>query len=157
MTRNIINDRELLRLIDGEKMSQAAAARVLGVTRQAVSKRLIELRGRTTRVIVAKQMDDVMDRKIDAMAQLKSINDRANELLNQAKVKPDIALKCMNEIRGQLKLQLEIFNTLYDLRAAQEFQNEVLAAIGEVAPDVRRKIIHKLNQKRAIRSAIKFN
>jgi hypothetical protein len=69
----------------------------------------------------------------------------------------ELALRAMQEIRGQLKLQLEIFQALFSLQAAEEFQNEVLAAIGEVAPDVRSKIIHNLNQKRAIRSAVKFS
>jgi uncharacterized radical SAM superfamily protein len=69
----------------------------------------------------------------------------------------DIALAAMREIRGQLKLQLEIFQTLYDMKAVQEFQQEVLTAIGEASPDVRDRIIHNLNQKRAIRSAIKFD
>lgn len=68
----------------------------------------------------------------------------------------DIALKAMAEIRGQLKLQLEIFQTLYDMKAVQEFQQEVLTAIGETTPDVRDEIIRRLTEKRAIRSAIKF-
>ncbi len=69
----------------------------------------------------------------------------------------ELAIKAMAEIRGQLKLQLEIFQTLYDMKAVEEFQTEVLTAIGEVEPDVRNKIISKLNQRRAIRSAIKFD
>lgn len=67
------------------------------------------------------------------------------------------AIKAMGEIRGQLKLQLDIFQTLYDMKAVQEFQEEVLTAIGDTAPDVRDRIIHNLAQKRAIRSAVRFN
>lgn len=69
----------------------------------------------------------------------------------------EIALKAMSEIRGQLKLQLEIFQTLYDMKAVQEFQQEVLTAIGETNIDVRDAIIRRLTEKRAIRSAVKFN
>ena len=69
----------------------------------------------------------------------------------------ELALKAMAEIRGQLKLQLEIFQTLYDMKAVQEFQKEVLQAIGEASPDVRSKIINRLSQKRAIRAALKCN
>ena len=47
-----INDRKLLRLIDSG-MSQSEAAKKMGVSRQAVSKRLQELRGKTTKVVVA--------------------------------------------------------------------------------------------------------
>jgi hypothetical protein len=67
------------------------------------------------------------------------------------------ALKACAEIRGQLKLQLEIFQTLYDMKAVQEFQEEVLTAIGEASPDVRNQIINRLSQKRAIRTAIKLD
>ncbi len=69
----------------------------------------------------------------------------------------ELALKAMAEIRGQLKLQLEIFQALYDLKAIEEFQQEVLTAIGEESKDVRDKIINRLNKRRAIRAAIKFD
>jgi hypothetical protein len=69
----------------------------------------------------------------------------------------ELALKAMAEIRGQLKLQLEIFQALYDMKAIEEFQQEVLTAIGEVSKDVRDKIINRLNKRRALRTTIKFN
>ena len=69
----------------------------------------------------------------------------------------ELALKAMAEIRNQLKLQLDIFQTLYDLQAVKEFQQEVLKDIGEASPDVRDKIINNLKQKRAIRQSIKFD
>lgn len=189
-----INDRALLRLVDKEGLSQSAAAKKLGVSRQAVSKRLQELRGKTTKVIVAKKLEPVVDRKLDAVDQLQKINEYANELLdllmrwnrgedealqvlesqvNLKKIRVngeeefvkefkfkdprELALKAMAEIRGQLRLQLEIFNCLYDFKAVQEFQDEVLSAIGDAAPDVRDRIIRNLNQKRTVRSAVKFN
>jgi dsDNA-specific endonuclease/ATPase MutS2 len=69
----------------------------------------------------------------------------------------ELALKAMAEIRGQLKLQLEIFQCLYDMKAVQEFQDEVLTAIGEASKDVRDRIIRNLSEKRAIRSVVKFH
>ena len=185
-----MNNTKLIRLIDAGT-SQAEAARQLGVSRQAVSQRLIELRGRTTKVMAAKKIEQVVDQRLDAVDQLQKINENANEILDllmrwqrgddealqilesQKKVRlgkneeevleyklkdpRELALKAMAEIRGQLKLQLEIFQTLYDMKAVQEFQTEVLTAIGEVAPEVRRAIIDKLNESRALRSAVKFN
>jgi predicted DNA-binding protein (UPF0251 family) len=64
-----INDREMLRLIDSG-MSQSEAAKKIGVSRQAVSKRLQELRGKTTKIVVSKKIEQVVGRKIDAMEQL---------------------------------------------------------------------------------------
>jgi predicted transcriptional regulator len=69
----------------------------------------------------------------------------------------ELALKAMQEIRGQLNLQLEVFKTLYDLQAMEEFQREVLTAIGEASPDVRDKIVHNLQKRRAIRSTLEFH
>ena len=188
-----INDRKLIRLIDNEKKSQTETAKALGVTRQAVSKRLQELRGKTTKVVVSKKIEQVVDRKIDAMEQLQKVNDYANEILDllmawnrgdetalqvlesqvttkkvrvgdeeefvrefKFKDPRELALKAMGEIRNQLKLQLEIFQTLFSLQAAKEFEDTVLEVIGEVNPDVRSEIIRRINKKRAIRSAVKF-
>jgi predicted transcriptional regulator len=182
----------MLRLLDKEKLSQADVAKHFGVTRQAVHQRIKQLRGETTKVVVARKIHTAVKSKLDAMDQLRKVNDYANELLDlcmrwqrgddealqilegqmkkvrigktekfveefKFKDPRDVALKAMAEIRGQLKLQLDIFQALYDLQAAQEFQEEVLAAIEEVAPDVRAKIVRRINQKRAIRSAVRFD
>ena len=66
----------------------------------------------------------------------------------------ELALKAMQEIRGQLKLQLEIFQALFDIRAAQQFQAEVLEVIGGVSTEARDEIIRQLTEKNALRSAI---
>jgi hypothetical protein len=183
---------ELLRRVDAGD-SFADIAKDHGISRQAVQKRVVALRGKTTKAVASAKIGKVVDQKLDAVDQLQRINDHANELLDlcmawgrgddvalqilesqrvtrtvrigdeevdvtQFKFKDprELALKAMAEIRGQLKLQLDIFQALYDLKAAQEFQEEVLSAIGEVSPDVRKQIIHKLNKRRAIRSAVRF-
>jgi len=152
-----INDIQLVRMIDRDGLSQSEAARKLGVSRQAVNQRLQELRGRTTKVIVSKKLEQVTDNKLDALQQLQKINDKANALLDEAEQDHHLTLKVMGEIRGQLKLQLEIFQALFDLQAVQEFQEAVLEAIAEVSPDVRKCIIDKLNKRRAVRQAVKFS
>ncbi len=68
----------------------------------------------------------------------------------------ELMVKVMAEIRSQLDLQVKIYQTLFDTKAAAEFQGEVLTAIGEVEPDVRDKIIRNLQRKRAIRTAIQL-
>lgn len=69
----------------------------------------------------------------------------------------ELALKAMGEIRNQLKLQLDIFQTLYDIKAVKAFQEEVLAVIGEASPDVRDKIINNLREKNAVRQSLTIN
>jgi biotin operon repressor len=194
MRKPKINDRKLLRLLDKEGKSQSEAARELGVSRQAVNRRLQEIRGKTTKVVVAKKIEQVVDHKIDAIEQLTRINEYANEILDllmrwnrgddealqvlesqvtskkirigneelevqKVKFKDprELALKAMAEIRGQLKLQLEIFQALFSLQAAEEFQNVVLETIAEVEPKVRNEILRRLNDKRAVRSAVRLS
>jgi len=67
-----------------------------------------------------------------------------------------LALKAMQEIRGQLALQLDILKTMYDFAAVKEFQEEVLTAIGEVSPQVRQRIIYRLKQARALRGSVEI-
>lgn len=69
----------------------------------------------------------------------------------------ELALKAMQEIRGQLCLQLDIFKTLYDLESIAEFQQEVLTAIAEVEPSVRNSIINALKKRRSIRQTVSFD
>jgi predicted transcriptional regulator len=152
-----INDRELLRFIDDEKLSQSEAAKRLGVSRQAVSLRMQQLRGRTTRAIVGKKVVAMVERKINAIDQLIAINKQANTMLDKAENNPELRLKVMAEIRGQLRLQLEIYQAMFDLQAVQEFMDETLAVIGQVAPEVRNEILSSLNKRKSIRSALRFN
>lgn len=68
----------------------------------------------------------------------------------------ELALRAMQEIRGQLKLQLELFQALCDLQAVLAFQEEVLEAIGAASPEVRDRIIKNLQERRAIRSTLEL-
>ena len=60
----------------------------------------------------------------------------------------ELALKAMQEIRGQLKLQLEIFQVLFDMRAVQHLQTEVLDVIGSVSTEARDEIVRRLTGKK---------
>ena len=137
--------------------TQRKVAQVFGVTEGAVSKAKKELNLTVVRSVALENAHRVVDKTLNAIDQLYHINEMANQLLDALEKKPELKLKVMAEIRNQLKLQLDIFQSLYDMKAVQEFQREVLTAIGEVEPDVRKRIIQTLNEKKAIRSAIKFN
>jgi len=54
----------------------------------------------------------------------------------------------MAEIRKQLELQLDVFKSLYELEAQQDFQTEVLDVIGEVDPNARAEILRRLAHRR---------
>ncbi|MGO9314091.1 MAG: hypothetical protein ACLQDI_15325 [Syntrophobacteraceae bacterium] len=69
----------------------------------------------------------------------------------------ELALKAMQEIRGQLKLQLEIFQALFDMQAVKQFQTEVLEVIASVSTQARDEIIRRLTERNALRSALDLN
>ena len=54
----MINDRRVIQLIDKEDKNQSEAAKTLKVSRQAVSKRLQELRGRQCKAVVTPKIDE---------------------------------------------------------------------------------------------------
>ena len=104
--------------------------------------------------------DRVINRMTSAIEEILSPEGdpkQIKRLVRQISQDKETAIKACAEIRGQLKLQLEIFQALYDMKAVAEFQEEVLSAIGEVSPEVKNAIIGKLNQRRAIRQSISIN
>ncbi len=68
-----------------------------------------------------------------------------------------LAFKAMQEIRGQLKLQLEIFQTLYSTKAVQEFQAGVLEMMGKISPEARDEFIRLLTERNGLRSNLDHN
>jgi predicted transcriptional regulator len=149
-------DKAKLRRMLTEGKSQVDIARRFGVTRSAVSKAAKELRIAVVRDVQMENAHRMVSGNLNAVEQLAKINAKANELLDAAVEKEDNAavLSFMREIRGQLTLQLDLLRCLFDLRTIEEFQGEVLNAIGEVSPETRRKIVERLREKRAVRSLI---
>ncbi len=155
MQKGKINDSTMFRMVN-DGVPQADIARKFGVTPAAVCKRLRMLKGQTTHAMVAGRIDKIIDNKIDTFKQLEKINKRANDLLDKAEIDTQDTIKIMAEIRNQLKLQLELFQTMWDVRAAAEFQDTVLTVIGQVDPEIRKKILNELNSRSAIRNAVTF-
>ena len=140
-----------------EGKSVKNCAKFFSVTPGAISQVKKELNINVVKNLALENAHRVVDKNLNAVDQLYKINEAANKLLDELEEKPDLKLKVMAEIRNQLRLQLDIFQSLYDMKAVEQFQQEVLTAIGEAAPDVRQRIIRSLSEKRAIRSAINFN
>jgi len=136
---------------------QTEIAKHFKVTPGAISLAKKELKLSVVKSVSLESAHRVVDKSLDAVEQLHKINEQANQLLDELEKDPNLKLKVMSEIRGQLKLQLEIFQTLYDMKAVQQFQQEVLSAIEEVSPEVRNEIIFRLKEKSAIRSALQIN
>ena len=152
-----INDRKLVKLIDVNKLSQAKAAKELGVSRQAVSRRLQELRGRTTKVIVAKEAQTAVKNGFDALKQLNEINQKSLELLDQAEATPEFALKCIGELRNQIRLAMDIQINLFSVQEAERFMLIVRDVLRETAPDAYQEFKSRINNERSLEQALRFS
>ena len=156
MSTGKINDTRLIRLVD-EGVSQAKIARQFNVSRQAIHKRLQELRGRTTKIIVAKESKGLIQKGFDALAQLNEINKKALELLDQAEENPEFALKCIAEVRNQVRLAMDIQVNLFSVQEAERFMLIVRDVLRETAPDAYQKFKSRINNERSLKQALRFS
>ena len=69
----------------------------------------------------------------------------------------ELLLAAVKEVRGQIKLSLEICDSLYNMRTIRDFQQEVLTVISEQNPEVRDEIVNRLKQRRTLRSAVRIS
>lgn len=157
MADSKIDKVKLDRLLRSGK-SGKECARIFGVTPGAISQARKELNISVVRHVGLEAASKVVSRNLDAVDQLAKINREANTLLDQAIAAREhaTAIKAMSEIRQQLGLQLEILSTLNDIRAVQRFQQSVLDAIAEAAPEVRNRILDRLHQLNALRRAVEI-
>lgn len=163
--RDKISLKELNRLLNEDKSTSECALH-FNVTPAAILYRKKQLEKHLAKgSAMVRTAQRSIKQKMVTVEQLQNINDKANEILEQAMLDisdpdtkggggPEIALKAMAEIRNQLRLQVDIYQTMYDLRAVEEFQREVLNAIAEVDKDVRIAIIDNLKKRRTLRSII---
>ncbi|MCK5232101.1 MAG: hypothetical protein KAR13_17650 [Desulfobulbaceae bacterium] len=87
---------------------------------------------------------------------MKEINTKARELLDEAVDDAHLFVKLMAEIRNQLRLMMDVYEMLYSLEGAAQFQQAVLETLEEVDPELRKTVIARLNEKSALRSALRF-
>lgn len=158
MGENKIDDRKLNRLLRSGK-SQREVARILGVSDSAVTQAKRRLNIAVVKDVGLESAHRVVEENLDAIGQLRRINNTANGLLDAATKAEDheTVLKCMAEIRGQLRLQLDIFAVLYDVKEIQAFQQEVLSLLEEVEPGARERIVSRLKEGRVIRASLSID
>jgi hypothetical protein len=63
----------------------------------------------------------------------------------------------MQEIRNQLEFQFKILERLYDSKAVEAFQKEILEIIGSVAPEVRDEILRRIHQASLLRQSLRLS
>ncbi len=160
-----IDDKALYRLLVERGASQKQAAEFFGVSEAAVSKRLKLLKWNLTRHVGLERAREVADRGLDVFAQLQRINHTIRDELawaTQAAREPggdrkglqQVIVDLVSEIRKQLGFQLDVLRSLHDMRAVADFQQEVLDAIQEAAPEVRERIVQRLAERRTLRRTV---
>lgn len=178
MGRRLFSDIELgEKLREGKNSTEIATE--LGVSRQAVAKRVQQYKLNIAKEVTLHQVGRVAQQQLDASAQLQRINKSANQLLDLLvgvvkaedpdcrhkallELEPilgsgsviDQAVKLQAEIRQQLKLAFDIRKDLIEIERMQQVLNIILEAIGRAAPQVRDSIIAELKSQSILRSAM---
>jgi len=158
-----IDKYKLIQLL-GERKTLTECADILGVSLAAVSRmrKTLELPDAVSKNVALEAAPKIVAKHLDCIQQLQDINADARKVLDglsgsEDKVDKQIVLKACAEVRKQLSLQLDIFHLMYDMTAIADFQREVLAVIGECAPQVRDEIVKRLKEANAIRAAVQFS
>ena len=140
----------------------------LGFSKGSISKALKRLNVAVTKDVALRSASDVVDQKLDAMGQLTHVNKLINNELDHIeesiqgaseKQRKDLRnqkLRHVAEVRKQLGLFLNIAQTLYNAEEVAKFQGVVMEEIGHAAPEVRDRILQRLQRRRAIGSTLSF-
>ena len=155
-----IDKKELPNLLKSGR-NQKDIADIYGVSTAAVNMAIKRLKLSAVKDVTLRSGSKIVKKNLDAIDQLQKVNDTVNEIIDGIRQSADRAdkellLKACDRIESQVKLQLEIFKTLYDIEAVAEFQKVVIEAIGEVAPKVRGQIITNLKKRKALRESVTF-
>ncbi len=152
----MINDRRLLQLIDKEGKNQSEAAEALKVSRQAVSKRLQELRGRQCKAVITSKIDEAVSINSDAIQQLYEINKKTLKLLDRAEENPELSLKCIAEVRNEIRLAADIYEKMYSIQEIHNFMQTMIDVLKGVDEDAYREFKKRANEQRSLRSVLRF-
>ncbi len=155
MSKGQIKDTAMIRMIDNG-MSQADIARKFKVSPAAVCKRLKQLKVKTSYAVATSKTSAIIDQKMNVIQELNSINDKTKAILKNAEADPHLALKAIGSIQQQISLAVDIYERIYSIDSVNKFNEEVLQVLEECDPDLRKKVIDRLNAKASLRRAVSF-
>jgi len=151
MAKAVVDKKRLLRMLkDGKSVKECAE--YFHVSMAAISKLKKQLNADVAKCVALENAHRIIQQKLNITQQLQEINEECKNML-KIETEPEIRLKILSEIRQQVRLWFDIFKSLYDMKAVQEFQVTVLGAIGGAAPEVRQAIVQELKERNALRNA----
>lgn len=67
----------------------------------------------------------------------------------------ELAVKVMAEIRGQLSLQLEILQTLHDIKVVAMYHEELIELLRQTSPKLRDDFLARVKERQGLRRALR--
>ncbi len=102
------------------------------------------------------KLEESVDANFDAMRQLKDINNKAMALLDEAENEPELSLKCIAEIRHQIKLAADIYEKMFNIKVVHEFMETVADTLREVDLSVYQDFKRRINARRSVSGVVRF-
>ena len=166
-----LNNLALIDELTREGKTGQEIAKTLNVSPGRISQVKKTLNMNKASVLQIEKAGEIVNNHIDAAQELFELHQEAKSLLEMMKKKVtgdivglpkgfgehgkkdpiELYQKIMQESRAQLSLYLDFSKTMYDIKVMATFQQSVLDAINEVAPEVKDRIVQKLKEARAIR------
>ena len=178
MDRKIIDPVKLRQMIRNGQ-SGKEAAEYFGVSESAISQARKRLDTDVIRLGNLEAAHHILSQELGAAAQLQKVaevnnrvldlllawfegDDKARQLLESQhslkgvhyKDPTELLLRVSRQLQSQVELQFKLLMGLYDAEQVARFQEEVLRVIDEVDPDAKKRILKRLQEKRAVRSVI---
>ncbi|MGD0971260.1 MAG: hypothetical protein ABSA04_07670 [Desulfobaccales bacterium] len=142
-------------------------ARRVGLTKGAVSQRLKAMGIEMSLEVVAERQLERGSQDFTPIEQILQINKQARAILKKLEgcvsgekidqAEAVLALKAMKEIRGQIKLQLDLAEAFLNYQAEMHFRKQVLEIMSDASPEIRAEIIRRFKSERQMESIFKFH
>lgn len=141
--------------------SNAEMARRFGVSAPAVTKALRRLKEGVAEEIISvpANVERVAEAGMKMAERYQQIAGAADKVLFDASKGSSpwsrkMVLDACRVIKEQLEFQAKMIDMLHDFNTMQEFQQEVMAVIGEESPDARARILRRLEERRTLRLSL---
>lgn len=158
-----LSDERLLELISQGK-SDIQIAKITGYHRKTIWKRRTALQKKTPGTITQERVDVLVERQLSDLERLEETVEIARVVLldikrqlqhnptNQTAI--DNLTKINADIRGYVNTKANVAKAIAGLEAIQNFIHIVLTEMGDVDPNLRNRIIARLNRRRLPSTAI---
>ena len=100
--------------------------------------------------------DPISIKRIERQHRLLRIGHKKSVNAVTAKDPRELMLKAVAEVKSQLRLSLDILESLHNIEAVEHFQRTVISIIQKCQPEVANEIIKELQQYRALRGSMRL-